>query len=64
MLSLDSFSSSWFDLSHKIDDARMLGKAESLARHLLNQLLAQGDSGVDDPVVPPWKKQLGKEATG
>ena len=58
MLSFDSFSSSWFDLSHKIDDARILGKAESLALHLLNQLLAHCDSGVDDPVVPAWKKQL------
>ena len=64
MLSFDSFSSSWFDLSHKIDDARIFGKTESLAGHLLKQLLAQSDSGVDDPVVPPWKKQLGKQGTG
>ena len=41
----------------------MLGKAESLAVYLLKQLLAQSDSGVDDPVVPPWQKQLGKQVT-
>ena len=39
----------------------MLGKAEFLALHLLNQLFAQGDSGLDDPVVPAWKKELGKQ---
>ena len=55
---------SGFDLPHIVDDARMFGKAESLAFHLLNQLLAHRDSRFDDPVIPARKKQLGKEATG
>ena len=53
-----------YALPHVIDDARMLGKAESLAFHLLDQLLARRDSRFDDPFIPAGKKQLGKEATG
>ncbi len=56
-------SRSGFDLPHIIDDARMFGKAESLAFHLVNQLLAHSVSRFDDPVIPAGKKQLGKETT-
>jgi hypothetical protein len=58
-----SFSFSWFHFSHKIDDVCMFGEAEPLTGHLSYQLLANGGSRLDDPLVPPWQKQLGKEAT-